>query len=509
MARSGTHHDPGAADEPDALTADLAALFSRSAPTVAVLGDALLDAWFSGRCDRVCREAPVPVVDVTARSLCPGGAANTAANLAAMGCDVRFVSAIGDDAAGGDLIGLLRGHHVDTTGVLVSPQRSTVTKRRVVADGQVLVRFDEGDCDPVDDALSQRLVRALETAVRGVDALVVCDYGNGLLTPALREAVVRLRPDLPLLVLDAHDLVPWRAARPDLVTPNAAEAGRLLGTDLPEGGEERVELLTETRTRLLERTGAEAAVVTLDRDGSLLLTAAGAGHRTWAVPAPESQASGAGDTFVAACCLGRASGLSLAGSLELAQAAADIVVGKDGTAVCDRAELALSVTKRHRAAVAQRELQRAVAAHRAAGRRVVFTNGCFDVLHRGHIAYLEEAKNLGDVLIVAVNSDASVRRLKGPDRPVNSAVDRAAVLAALGCVDHVTVFEQDTPIELLRMLRPEVYVKGGDYTESMLREAPVVRAYGGEVRAVSYVPEKSTTSVIQKIRAGSVLGEAR
>ncbi|MCF6426863.1 D-glycero-beta-D-manno-heptose 1-phosphate adenylyltransferase [Amycolatopsis tucumanensis] len=489
------------------ITPDLVRLLSETAPTVVVLGDAILDVWLSGHCERICREAPAPVVDVGARALSPGGAANTAANLAALGARARFVSVVGDDEPGRELAALLDSHGVDTENLLTAPSRRSTSKQRVVADDQVLLRFDEGDRDDLPAVQTNRLTKALEKALAGADALMVCDYGNGLLGKPLRDAVARLRADIPLLVVDAHDFEHWQQARPDLVTPNAAEAANLLGADLPEPGEERARLFEDERRTLLDKTGAAAAVVTMDRHGAMLLTGEGRGYRTWADPAPESQASGAGDTFAAALVLARAAGLPTTSCMELAQAAANVVVHQDGTAICTQAQLSLALSREREAAVPAAELARAVAAHREAGRRVVFTNGCFDVLHRGHITYLNEAKRLGDVLIVAVNSDESVRRLKGPDRPVNTAQDRAAVLSALSCVDHVAVFDEDTPVELLKQLEPQLYVKGGDYTENMLPEAPTVRSYGGEVRVLGYVADHSTTSVIEKIRTSAPVGE--
>ncbi|WP_346051760.1 D-glycero-beta-D-manno-heptose 1-phosphate adenylyltransferase [Amycolatopsis dongchuanensis] len=489
-----------------AITADLVQRLSRHTPKVVVVGDAILDVWLSGHSDRLCREAPAPVVEVGERALSAGGAANTAVNLAAMGAEVRFVSLVGDDDAGRELRELLAGQGVDTQHVVVQPGRRSVSKHRVVADDQVLVRFDEGDDAEADGDLAKRVAAALELAVEDADALLICDYGNGLFGSTVRNSVAKAREELPLVVVDAHDCSRWREITPDLVTPNAGEAARLLDISLPENGK-RAELFERRRADLAEVTGAKAVVVTLDRDGALLLAPDAPGYRTWADPVPESQASGAGDTFVAALCLGAAASLPLTASMELAQAAACIVVGKSGTSVCTWTELSVALTRD--AALDHDELAELVARHREAGQTVVFTNGCFDVLHRGHITYLNEAKRQGDVLIVAVNSDDSVRRLKGPDRPVNTAQDRAAVLSALSCVDYVTVFDEDTPINLLRRLEPELYVKGGDYAENMLKEAPVVRSYGGEVRALGYVPEQSTTSVIEKIRTSSaVKGEA-
>jgi D-beta-D-heptose 7-phosphate kinase / D-beta-D-heptose 1-phosphate adenosyltransferase len=259
-------------------------------------------------------------------------------------------------------------------------------------------------------------------------------------------------------------------------------------------------VITEHREKLLAATGARAAVVTLDRDGTVLLTADGRRHRTWARPSSEKQASGAGDTFVAALTLARACRLPLTTGLDLAQAAADVVVHRFGTSVCSTADLAAHLGSFAEAALAPEELLARLSAERAAGRRIVLTNGCFDVLHRGHTSYLNQAKQLGDVLVVALNGDESVRRLKGPGRPINPVADRAGVLAALSCVDYVTVFDTDTPIPLIEALRPDIYAKGGDYTPQMLEETPVVEASGGQVRILDYVPEHSTTAVVRRIR---------
>jgi rfaE bifunctional protein nucleotidyltransferase chain/domain len=243
-------------------------------------------------------------------------------------------------------------------------------------------------------------------------------------------------------------------------------------------------------------------VVTLDRDGTVLLMPDGMRHRTWARPAAEKQASGAGDTFVAALTLARAAGLPLTASLDLAQSAADVVVHQPGTSVCSTAQLSRYLEAFADTALSEDELERQMEVHRAQGQRIVLTNGCFDVLHSGHTRYLNQAKQLGDILVVALNSDDSVRRLKGPGRPINNTADRAAVVAALSCVDYVTVFDTPTATPLIRRLRPEVYAKGGDYTPEMLEETPAVEEYGGRVAILDYVAERSTTAVVKRIRDG-------
>jgi rfaE bifunctional protein nucleotidyltransferase chain/domain len=242
-------------------------------------------------------------------------------------------------------------------------------------------------------------------------------------------------------------------------------------------------------------------VTTLDGEGTLLHRRGLPPYRTYARPAPQHMATGAGDTYTAAFALWLAGGASPEEAAEAGQAAAGVVVRRQGTAVCTRHEL-MRALRRHEGTIQTAEsLAQLLDEHRRRGERVVFTNGCFDVLHRGHVTYLEEAGRLGDVLVVAVNSDAGVARLKGPGRPVNPCEDRMSVLAALNDVDYVTEFDEDTPERLLRMIRPDTYVKGGDYTPEMLAEAPLVRSLGGEVRVLGYVRDRSSTAIIGRMRA--------
>lgn len=247
----------------------------------------------------------------------------------------------------------------------------------------------------------------------------------------------KVRP--PLVVVDAHDCSSWSVIQPDLATPNAAEAFRLLGRDLPIV--QRLPELAKSPHMLLARTGATAVLVTLDRDGTALLTAEGVTHTTHAHPVAEKSAAGAGDTFIAALTLALSAGLGIPAAAEFAQAAADVVVRRFGTSVCSTQELVEYLNEQGSTVLAEYALIRRLMEDRAAGRTIVFTNGCFDVLHRGHTSYLTQAAKLGDVLVVAVNSDRSVRQLKGPDRPINTETDRAAVLASLWCVSYVTVFD--------------------------------------------------------------------
>lgn len=522
---------PGAGDlsSQRALSGGLPARLAAERPAILVIGDVMLDGWWNGSIERFCREAPAPVVDIASRDFAPGGAANTAMNLAALGARVSVAGIIGTDDAGTTLRRKLESAGIDVRHLHAHPEMVTTTKIRISSGGQVMLRIDDAARAVPADALAA-LAASVRAAVGHQDAVLVCDYGTGVLANPVRaalkdalagDALAKEAPageaaaagkgtgagtayDRPLTVVDAHDPRPWAELGPDLVTPNALEAARLLGLRLPEGAS-RVATVTRHRDALLAATGAGSVVVTLDRDGTVLFAADGSSHRTWARPAAEKQASGAGDTFVAALTLARSAGLPLTASVDLAQAAADVVVHQPGTSVCSTAQLSRHLASFADTALGADELELQVASHRAQGQRIVLTNGCFDVLHSGHTRYLNQAKQLGDVLVVALNSDESVRRLKGPGRPINPGADRAAVIAALSCVDYVTIFDTATASPLIRQLKPDVYAKGGDYTPEMLAETAAVEESGGRVAILDYVAERSTTAVVQRIRDGAGL----
>ncbi|MBX6356816.1 MAG: D-glycero-beta-D-manno-heptose 1-phosphate adenylyltransferase [Micromonosporaceae bacterium] len=467
---------------------------------VAVLGDALLDCWLEGTAQRLCREAPVPVVDLDARSYACGGAANTAANLAGLGASPVLVTAVGQDRAGELLRERAAAAGVEPRVVTV-PGRRTLVKSRVVADEQVAVRYDEGDCGPVPETVADELCSIMTSLLGGpLDAVVVCDYDAGVLGPRIRQWLLERRADLPLLVVDAHTPTRWAAVEPDLVTPSYAEAQRVLQAP---GETDRPAWVTRNSTALRRSLRAGTVAVTLDTEGAVVLAGDETPYRTYTQPAPARRASGAGDSYVAGFVLALLSGATPQLAAEVAQLAATAATRLPGTAVCGLAALGAAADAAEQRLVATDALARQVAEHRRRGRRIVFTNGCFDVLHRGHVGYLNQAKRLGDVLVVAVNSDQSVRRLKGPDRPVNPEADRVAVLAALSCVDHVVLFDADSPTELLEVVRPDVYVKGGDYRPDLIPEAPLVHRLGGEVRVLDYLYDRSTTKIIERIRTGA------
>ncbi|GAA3759831.1 hypothetical protein GCM10022225_51660 [Plantactinospora mayteni] len=291
----------------------------------------------------------------------------------------------------------------------------------------------------------------------------------------------------------------------DIVVAGDETSSAAGGRPVAAGGASRALVAQARLAELRERTGADVVAVTLDAEGAVVGGADGRSRRSHATPVPASYAVGAGDAYLAAMTLALAADAPLPTAAQLAQLAATTTVSDTGTCVCLRADLLAALGSANdepaRIVLDRDALVELVERHRAEGRAVVFTNGCFDVLHRGHVRYLDQARDLGDLLVVAVNSDDSVRRLKGTDRPVNPVEDRVAVLAALSCVDHVVVFEEDSPTALIEAVRPDVYVKGGDYPPDMVPEAPLVRRLGGQVRTLGYVPDKSTSAVIDRIRS--------
>lgn len=468
---------------------------------VLVVGEAMLDSYLRGDAQRLSREAPVPIIAVGGRSDAPGGAANTAVNVAALGASAVLLSVVGDDDGATRLCRALDDDGVESSRLIRSADRATLTKERIIAGEQMLVRVDDGTTDAIDAASEDALIERLEAAYKDADLVIVSDYDYGVVTPRVLAALRDLATASPLpLIVDARDLRRYRRLPVTAVKPNYAEAIGLLGEAAQRGPKLRAAQIAANRDRILELTGADIVAVTLDADGVFVFERDAPAYRTYARPRNDAQATGGGDTFVAALALALASGASTPEAAELASTAAAVAVGKPGTATCTALDLVNALSVGGKRVADSDELGRLVESHRAQGRRIVFTNGCFDILHRGHVTYLDRAKGLGDVLIVAVNGDSSVRRLKGANRPINSLDDRLLVLEALSCVDHVIAFDTDTPEPLLEVVRPDVFAKGGDYTRASLPEAPLVERLGGSVQILPLVDDRSTTRIIDRAR---------
>jgi len=482
------------------MTLDLIELVGRFADLrVCVVGEAMLDTYVTGTTTRLTREAPAPVVDVVSCVDAPGGAANTAANVAALGATPTLVSAVGTDTEGERLLRSMRQRGVATRHVQRMQGRSTLTKLRVIAGPQMLARVDSGDTSALDEATSARLAADLDGQLAASDVVIVSDYGYGVLAAPILDVLRRWREATSrILVVDAREPARYHDLRPTLVKPNHIEALRLLGRPESPSVSDRVEPIASEGPRLCELTGARIVAVTLDTEGAVVIEDDGTIYRTYAEPAPHSRAAGAGDTFTAAFALSLAAGAEPGAAAEVASAASRLVVRREGTTTCSIDDLRAILVQGDK--IVDRQVARAIVrAFRQEGRRIVFTNGCFDIVHRGHVSYLSQAKALGDLLVLGLNSDASVRRLKGDGRPVNTLEDRAHVMAGLSAVDLIVPFEEDRPDELIRALQPDIVAKGGDYSRATLPELALVESLGGELRLLPFVEAQSTTMLIERI----------
>jgi len=468
---------------------------------VLVVGDAMLDVYLRGQSSRLCQEAPVPIIDYEDRVEAPGGAANTALNLAALGARVSLLSVVGRDRDGRRLCEALNRQGVDTRHVIAHPRRQTLAKQRILSSSQLIARIDHGDRGPLGPPDELAVASRIHHLVSRCDALVLSDYGYGTLHP---EGIAALcdaqRHYHPVVVGDSKQLKRFTRVRFTAVKPNYSQATELLGLE-SLCGIERLAQMRRYGPRILDQIDTRILALTLDQDGALVFERGHEPIRTHTRPNPHSQAAGAGDTYVAALTLALAAGGDAAAAAELAAAAAAVVVGKPGTACCTWQELQNQLAGRQQPDYNLNALLPQLSAYRRRSQRIVLTNGCFDILHRGHITYLRQARALGDVLIVGLNTDESIRRLKGPERPINTLEDRAQVLAALNCVDHVVAFDEDAPHRLVRAVRPNVFVKGGDYTRDRLPEAALVEELGGRIEILPLVRERSTTGIISRIRS--------
>jgi len=468
--------------------------------TVLVIGDVILDCYLNGTADRLCREAPVPIVAIEQCQEFPGGAANTAANVASLGAEVFLLSVIGEDIAGDRLKHVLNQRGVNPQYLITDADRSTLAKHRVVADSQLLVRFDQGSVEAISSYTEHQLIQHLTNLFVQCDAIIISDYNYGILTSAVIQTLGDLQTKHPrVLVVDSKHLANYRSLKPTAVKPNYAETTQLL--KLPKQSGQRAEQILPYGDHLLNLTGAEMVAVTLDFEGALLFERNQSPCRTTARPAPQNQTSGAGDTYISTLALALAAGAPAHTAALLASTATAVVVQQPGTTTCRFEQLHQFLNGSEKLITDASDLAAKVQCHRAMGDRIVFTNGCFDILHPGHATYLAQAKALGSILIVGVNSDESVRRLKGPERPVNPLADRLTILAALESVDYVVPFSESTPHDLIRIICPDIYVKGGDYTREMLPEADLVESLGGVVEILPFVGDRSTTRIIRQICA--------
>ncbi|HEV2106843.1 MAG TPA: PfkB family carbohydrate kinase [Thermomicrobiales bacterium] len=475
-----------------------------------VIGDAILDSYLRGTVARLCSEGPVPVVSKTGQESSPGGAANTAANLRALGAEVIYLGVVGADPAACTLRHALRERDVDDAWLVEDEAAETLHKLRILAGDQYVVRVDEGETRRASAGAEARLLAHVDDAFPLADVVVVSDYGYGAVSDVVIERLRALIAASPrLLVVDAKDVRRFHRSGATLIAPNHLEARMAVEPAVRPDPEVCLAEVERIGRRLLAMVDARYAAITLAAQGVLLLGRDGTADHLPTRPVVHADDVGAGDSFTAAAALALAAGGEPVDAVRIGIEAAGIAVTKPRTAVVPREDLLRRLGRGEDvvgpgvAALAAR-----IDADRVAGRTVVFTNGVFDLLHAGHVQFLRMARELGDILVVGVNSDASVRRLKGKSRPINSERDRLALVAALDVVDHAILFEDDTPASLIRALRPHLHVKGGDYANTEIPEADAVREVGARSVILPRIGLASTTGVIDRVLATATNGSA-
>lgn len=474
-------------------------LLQKDPPAIWVIGDVMLDRYMLGTVERVSPEAPVPVLALCRIEDKVGGAANVAQNLLALGAQVALAGRIGSDEPAAALRSLLARAGVAITGLLTEPDAVTTVKQRALAGQQQLLRIDHERIAPLAPASIETMLDALAQDLPTPRVIIVSDYGKGVVSQSLIESLTQRHPGVPLFVdPKGRDYAKYRGAA--LITPNEHEAALASGVAISDAV-----TLEKAAHRLSQILPGTAILITRGARGMALHLPASPTQPSSVVYSPAQarqvyDVTGAGDTALAALAIGWTAALPWEDTLHIANLAAGIKVGRVGAVPIALSEVLAALSHEQEGKLVQRSDLAALRRRTAeAGQRLVFTNGCFDVLHIGHLRSLQQARQQGDLLLVALNSDASVKRLKGPSRPLNTEADRATLLAGLACVDFVTLFEEDTPLETLRACRPDVLVKGGDYTLDRIVGAQDVLSWGGRVEIIPLVAGQSSTRLINEL----------
>jgi D-beta-D-heptose 7-phosphate kinase/D-beta-D-heptose 1-phosphate adenosyltransferase len=465
---------------------------------VLVVGDLMLDEYLWGKTERISPEAPVQVVDVLRDDLRLGGAGNVINNLVALGCKAQILSVLGNDSDGQRLQSMLAEKKLDTGNIFFDQERKTSRKTRILASNQQMMRIDRESREDIPAPMESRVLDRFAELAEHCSVILVSDYNKGLLTKNLLAEMIRMARDrnIPVFVdPKGNNFSKYRGAT--LLTPNRKEVLKAARLDFLSD-----ENLRTAGKELVESLDLEALLLTRSEEGMTLFFP---GEEV-DLPTRAREVfdvSGAGDTVLSVLGAAFATGLSLLEAATVANIAAGVVVGKVGTSTVFPEEILGAANPRILGADgkirALLQLQELVSDAKAKGKTVVFTNGCFDLLHVGHVKYLQQARHCGDLLVLGLNSDASVKRLKGEKRPLINEHERAHVLAALSCIDFVTIFDDDTPHALIQALQPDILVKGGDYLPEEVVGKDIVESYGGRVEIIPFVDGKSTTRLINQI----------
>ena len=464
-------------------------------PNILVIGDLMIDHYLWGSCDRISPEAPVQVVDIAKETTVLGGAGNVINNLNTLGAKVSVSSVIGDDDNGVELLEMLNDINVNTKNIIVQSERKTSKKSRVIAVSQQIIRYDNESKEDIDKVSIEKILESLADDITSYDIIILSDYGKGILTSELSQGIIKLAKSKDIKVLvdpKGSDFTKYKGSY--LLTPNKKEA--MLATNIVIKDKVTLE---QALIKLKDECDLGISLVTLSEDGIAIYDEELKKFPT--VAKEVFDVTGAGDTVIASIAFALSAKKSIEETASFANLAAGVVVGKIGSATVSIDEIEEYEASLHKSTSdahikSFEDIGTIVKRYHANGKKVVFTNGCFDILHVGHVKYLQIAKSFGDILIVGLNSDESVSRLKGPTRPVNIAEDRAYLLAALEAVDFVVPFSEDTPYNLIKMIKPDTLVKGGDYEGKTV----IGTEFATQLKLVDFVDGKSTTKTIQKIQ---------
>jgi len=464
-------------------------------PSILVVGDLMIDHYLWGTCERISPEAPVQIVSVEKETSVLGGAGNVIHNLIDLGAKVEVLSVIGDDENATELKQLLCDANVSSDGLIVQAKRSTSKKSRIIASQQQVLRYDKETTKPIEEEQEAKIVAKFKAQLKNYDLVILSDYGKGVLTPTLTQSLIMLcKQNAKQILIDpkGSDFSKYKGAT--LLTPNKKEAMGASGVNIVDDTSLQIAIM-----KIKELCELDLSLITLSEEGIAVYDDTLRKHPT--VAREVFDVTGAGDTVIASLGFALASGFDIDESVKFSNLAAGVVVGKIGSATATLDEIieyesSLNKSTSNSHIKTLEEIALLSSELKKRGRKIVFTNGCFDILHVGHVKYLEEAKSYGDVLILGLNSDKSVRRLKGKSRPVNSEDDRAYILASLEAVDYVVKFYDDTPLALIEAVQPHILVKGGDYAGKDV----VGQDIADELRLVEFVEGKSTTKTIERIQ---------
>ena len=464
-------------------------------PNILVIGDLMIDHYLWGSCDRISPEAPVQVVNVKKESSVLGGAGNVINNLVTLGSVVDVISVIGNDSVANELKSLLEKIDVPTSNLVVENNRKTSKKSRLIASQQQVLRYDMESIDDINENSHKQIIQTLEKNIDKYSSIILSDYGKGVLTTNLTKEIIKIANKNSIKVLvdpKGKDYSKYKGSY--TLTPNKKEAMEATNIDIKDESS-----LIEALKSLKTQCELEVSLITLSEQGIAIFDDELTIKPT--VAREVYDVTGAGDTVIASIAFALGNNLDIKDAIYFANLAAGVVVGKIGSATTTLDEIYEYEYSLHKSNSTSHiktfdEIKTLSSKLHSQGKKIVFTNGCFDILHVGHVKYLEVAKSYGDVLILGLNADSSVRKLKGPTRPINTQDDRAYILASLESVDYVVIFEEETPYELIKLIKPHVLVKGGDYEGKEV----VGQDIADELKLVQFVDGKSTTNTIKRIQ---------